>query len=130
LPAGHVRAKGKALRRRKGRAGKGPAGCPQRGEFGGAGPRAHKAQPASPETSEAWQIAGGQGEEGFRGIFRDGMKGTEARLNGGGWTGIMQADACAGYNELYKARRRSAPIIEVGCWSHARRKFDEVATPM
>jgi transposase len=45
-----------------------------------------------------------------------------------GWTGIMQADAYAGYNELYEAGRRPAPIIEAGCWSHARRKFYELAT--
>lgn len=45
-----------------------------------------------------------------------------------GWTGIMQADAYAGYSELYEPRRKPAPIIEAGCWSHARRKFYELAT--
>ena len=45
-----------------------------------------------------------------------------------GWTGIMQADAYAGYNELYEPGREPAPIIEAGCWSHARRKFYELAT--
>jgi transposase len=44
------------------------------------------------------------------------------------WTGIMQADAYAGYNELYQPGRQPAPIIEAGCWSHARRKFYELAT--
>ena len=44
-----------------------------------------------------------------------------------GWSGIMQADAYAGYNELYDEGRKPAPIIEAGCWSHARRKFYELA---
>lgn len=44
------------------------------------------------------------------------------------WTGICQADAYAGYNELYDPGRKPAPIIEAGCWSHARRKFYELAT--
>ena len=44
-----------------------------------------------------------------------------------GWTGIMQADAFAGFNELYEARRKPAPIIEAACWSHGRRKFFDLA---
>jgi transposase len=44
-----------------------------------------------------------------------------------GWTGIMQADAFAGFNQLYEARRQPAPIIEAACWSHARRKFFDLA---
>jgi transposase len=44
-----------------------------------------------------------------------------------GWTGIMQADAFAGFNQLYEARRRPAPIIEAACWSHGRRKFFDLA---
>jgi len=38
-----------------------------------------------------------------------------------------QADAYAGYNELYEEMRKPAPIIELPCWSHARRKFYELA---
>jgi transposase len=40
----------------------------------------------------------------------------------------MQADAYAGYAELYEAVRKPASIIELPCWSHARRKFYELAT--
>jgi len=47
-----------------------------------------------------------------------------------GWTGIMQADAFAGFNELYDARRQPAPIIEAACWSHGRRKFFDLAKLM
>jgi transposase len=40
-----------------------------------------------------------------------------------GYTGILQADAYAGFNRLYAADRRPGPLIEAACWSHARRKF-------
>jgi hypothetical protein len=39
------------------------------------------------------------------------------------YAGILQADAYAGYGDLYKAERRPGPIIEAACWSHGRRKF-------
>jgi hypothetical protein len=44
-----------------------------------------------------------------------------------GFAGLMQADAYAGFNRLYEAERKPAPIIEVGCWAHARRKFFDLA---
>lgn len=49
----------------------------------------------------------------------------EAWLNG--YAGPMQCDAFAGYNRLYDANRKPGPILEVGCWAHARRKFFELA---
>jgi transposase len=36
--------------------------------------------------------------------------------------GILQADAFAGYNQLYEDGR----IVEAACWSHARRKFWDI----
>jgi transposase len=44
-----------------------------------------------------------------------------------GYAGLMQADAYAGFNRLYGAGRSGGPIIEAACWSHARRKFFELA---
>ena len=44
-----------------------------------------------------------------------------------GYTGILQADAYAGFNRLYDTNRRPGPLIEAACWSHARRKFFELA---
>ena len=35
----------------------------------------------------------------------------------------MQADAYDGFNPLYLAERKPAPIREAACWAHARRKF-------
>jgi len=38
-----------------------------------------------------------------------------------GYRGYVHADAYGGYDELF----RKPHIIEVGCWAHGRRKFDE-----
>jgi len=37
----------------------------------------------------------------------------------GKYKGYLQADGYSGYDELYESGR----VVEVGCWSHARRKF-------
>jgi transposase len=39
------------------------------------------------------------------------------------FSGILQADAYAGYNRLYLPDRKPGPVTEALCWSHARRKF-------
>ncbi len=39
------------------------------------------------------------------------------------WAGILQADAYAGFGELYDGRRSPGPITEAACWAHGRRKF-------
>lgn len=44
-----------------------------------------------------------------------------------GYAGLMQADAYAGFNRLYDARRKPAPIVEAACWAHARRDFFDLA---
>ena len=43
------------------------------------------------------------------------------------WSGILQADAYGGYGELYREGRAPTPILEAGCFAHARRKFFELA---
>ena len=43
------------------------------------------------------------------------------------WSGIMQADAYAGFNRLYEPGRSPGPILEAGCWAHWRRKFYDIA---
>jgi transposase len=50
------------------------------------------------------------------------------------YAGILQADAYAGFNDLYARARAPGPITEAGCWSHGRRKFyvlaDTVKAPL
>jgi hypothetical protein len=40
-----------------------------------------------------------------------------------GFAGILQADAFAGYNRLYRADRQPGRITDTSCWAHARRKL-------
>ena len=44
-----------------------------------------------------------------------------------GYAGILQADAYAGFGDLYDGKRRPGPITEAACWSHGRRHFFELA---
>ena len=43
------------------------------------------------------------------------------------FTGILQADAYGGYNELYDPSRARGAITAALCWAHARRQFFELA---
>jgi transposase len=54
-----------------------------------------------------------------------GAKHPEAHL--ANYSGLMQADAYAGYNGLYVDGRHPGQIIEAACWAHGRRKFFELA---
>jgi transposase len=45
----------------------------------------------------------------------------------GSFSGILQADAYGGYNELYDPARPEGPITPALCWAHARRQFFELA---
>ena len=44
-----------------------------------------------------------------------------------GYAGILQADAYAGFRDLYHEARKPGPITEAGCWAHGRRKLFELA---
>jgi transposase len=44
-----------------------------------------------------------------------------------GWQGILQSDVYSGYNDLYLSDRNPGPVRSALCWSHARRKFFELA---
>ncbi|MET4071282.1 hypothetical protein ABID58_006094 [Bradyrhizobium sp. S3.2.6] len=43
------------------------------------------------------------------------------------FSGILQADAYSGYNELYDASRAQGPVTPALCWAHVRRQFFELA---
>jgi transposase len=44
-----------------------------------------------------------------------------------GYAGILQADAYAGFGDLYLASRKPGPVTEAACWAHFRRKVFELA---
>lgn len=43
------------------------------------------------------------------------------------YSGILQADAYAGFGDLYLPDRKPGPITEAACWAHFRRKLFELA---
>jgi transposase len=49
--------------------------------------------------------------------------GEHPRRHLAGWSGILQADAYAGFSDLYNGKRSPRPVTEAACWAHARRKF-------
>ena len=54
-------------------------------------------------------------------------RGEHSRQHLATWSGILQADAYSGYNHLYDMGPSPGPIVSALCWSHARRKFFELA---
>ena len=44
-----------------------------------------------------------------------------------GYSGILQADAYAGFNALYQPGREAGAITEAACWAHARRQLFDLA---
>ena len=53
--------------------------------------------------------------------------GTHPQAHLAGYTGLLQADAYAGYDGLYAPERKPGPVTDALCWAHARRKFFELA---
>ena len=53
--------------------------------------------------------------------------GAHCQTNLQSWSGLMQADAYAGFTALYAKQRTPGQIHEAACWAHGRRKFFELA---
>jgi transposase len=43
-----------------------------------------------------------------------------------GYTGILQVDRYAGFNEMFRDGWADTPMTRVNCWEHARRQFFEL----
>ena len=54
-------------------------------------------------------------------------KGEHPRNHLNGYAGLFQADAFDGYRHLYLPDRSPGPVLEAGCWVHARRPFFAMA---
>ena len=53
--------------------------------------------------------------------------GEHPRRHLAGYSGILQADAYAGFNDLYVPLRKPGPITAADCWAHGRRNFFKLA---
>jgi transposase len=54
--------------------------------------------------------------------YSENRKGENPKRHLGGFAGVLQADAYAGYDKLFADGR----IVEAACWAHCRRKFYEI----
>ena len=54
-------------------------------------------------------------------------RGEHAQAHLAAWSGILQADAFAGYSDLNAPTRQPGLILDAGCFAHARRKFFALA---
>ena len=70
---------------------------------------------------------GGQAPPAAMFYYSPDRKGEHPQGHLANYTGILQADAFDGYNQLYLPGRKPGPIHEAACWSHARRPFFAMA---
>jgi hypothetical protein len=57
--------------------------------------------------------------------YQQGRSGEHPKTFMVGFKGFMHTDGYSGYNKMIDADRSPPDIIRVGCWAHARRKYDE-----
>jgi transposase len=84
------------------------------------------------KTGRLWVYA--RDDRGWQGVgppaaayfYTPDRKGERPRAHLAGFSGFLQADGYAGYDQLYDGRRQPGPIVEVACWAHVRRKIYDV----
>jgi transposase len=69
----------------------------------------------------------GQGRAAALFHYSPDRRGEHPKEHLAGYAGILQADAYAGFGQLYKPVRPGGAVIEALCWAHARRGFFELA---
>ena len=70
---------------------------------------------------------GGQDPPAAMFYYSRDRKGEHPQSHLAGYAGLFQADAFDGYRALYLPDRTPGPILEAGCWVHARRPFFAMA---
>ena len=53
-------------------------------------------------------------------------KGMHPRAHLSGWSGILQVDRYAGFNDMFKDDWPGKPMTRANCWAHSRRQFFEL----
>jgi transposase len=70
---------------------------------------------------------GGQGPPAAMFYYSRDRRGEHPQAHLADYAEILQADAFSGYNKLYEVDRKPGPIVQAGCWAHARRPFFALA---
>ena len=69
---------------------------------------------------------GGEAAPAAAFFYSPDRKGERPQAHLAHFAGHLHADAYAGFNALYEPDRLPGPVIPVGCWAHARRKFHDL----
>lgn len=70
---------------------------------------------------------GGPAPPGVVFYYSRNRKGEHPRAHLANYTGILQVDRYAGFNEMFKAGWADKPMTRANCWAHSRRQFFELA---
>ena len=70
---------------------------------------------------------GGAGPPAVAFLYADGRGSQDAATHLDGFSGLLQVDGCAAYRGLAAPDRSGGPVTLAFCWSHARRRFHEIA---
>jgi len=85
------------------------------------------------KTGWLWALArddrpwGGADPPAVAFLYADGRGSQDAAAHLDGFSGILQVDGYAAYRGLTSADRPGGPVTLAFCWSHARRRFHEIA---
>ncbi len=77
--------------------------------------------PRKAQIGRLWTYSGDQDHPHIVYEFTQDRKAEHPKAFLAGWKGYLQADAYTGYDAMFKPDH----ALEVACWAHARRKFDE-----
>jgi len=70
---------------------------------------------------------GGPAPPGVVFYYSRNRKGKHPRTHLANYTGILQVDRYAGFNEMFKEGWADKPMTRANCWAHSRRQFFELA---
>jgi len=57
--------------------------------------------------------------------YKEGRSGDFPKAFLSGFKGYLHTDGYGGYNKLVNTDEDPPPVVRIGCWAHARRKYDE-----
>jgi uncharacterized membrane protein len=73
------------------------------------------------KTGRLWVYSGDKDHANIVYDFSEDRKAEHPKNFLGGWKGYLQADAYTGYDAMFRLEK----AVEVACWAHARRKFND-----
>jgi transposase len=88
---------------------------------GGKEAEAEEPEPGKAKTGRLWVYSGDKNHANIVYDFTEDRKAERPKSFLDDWKGYLQADAYTGYDAMFKLEK----VVEVACWAHARRKFND-----